>query len=575
MGRTITQRTYIPYTYKMMISYLILVLVTDIVIGYISYTMLIRSRTEIAETNIRTGIEQTRDNLKYQLDEIQRISDTLFGNVPFQRALEKRGDPFEIYLTMIDDIVPQMRAPLQLFGNPLRIILYTSNGDLNIVEGDDLSTPIQDSDYYILSSRDIAGSEWLRTVEAGDDNRWMQIETDNELANISHIRRMVSFNGYLTVSGYLRITASFADLLGNFETFPVQDGITIRLADVSSETVLYQQGSAVPSEGTADYLTLTQEVPGTDFVIETLVSYDYLRKDARQLQKAIFAICSISFLVMALIGIFVARLSGRKMGKIVSLVRSFESGSFEKRVRFGGNDEFSRIGEAFNAMAANIQELISNVYVQGIQRKQAELEALQAQINPHFLYNSLSTISSLANLGETKQVTAMVKELSKFYRLSLNQGQVHIPLGKELEQVEAYLDIQRVKYEGAFSVHIDVDPDILDIPVIKLILQPFVENVFKHAWFGDTIAIRITGRRAGDNLELKVIDNGVGMRPDVVKTLLAGEGQEGGYGLQNVNERIKLRYGSEYGIEIGSMNGGGTAVRIVLPAEHARAADEA
>ncbi|MNJ56671.1 Sensor histidine kinase YehU [compost metagenome] len=103
--------------------------------------------------------------------------------------------------------------------------------------------------------------------------------------------------------------------------------------------------------------------------------------------------------------------------------------------------------------------------------------------------------------------------------------------------------------------------------MIKLILQPFVENVFTHAWFGDTIAIRITGRKLGNRIELKVIDNGVGMRPETVQSMFSGTRQEGGYGLQNVNERIKLRYGQEYGIEIGSVFGAGTTVRILLPIE--------
>lgn len=133
-------------------------------------------------------------------------------------------------------------------------------------------------------------------------------------------------------------------------------------------------------------------------------------------------------------------------------------------------------------------------------------------------------------------------------------------------QVETYLDIQRVKYAGAFSVHMDVEPEILRVQVMKLILQPFVENTFKHAWFGESIAIVITGKRQGDNLELKVIDNGIGMRPETVQRLLVGPTQSGGYGVKNVNERIKLRYGDKYGIRIASVYGGGTTVQIILPA---------
>ncbi|MBW7455472.1 histidine kinase, partial [Paenibacillus sepulcri] len=507
-------KRYMPFTYKTMIPYLLLVLLTDVLVGYISYSMLIQSRTEMAESNIRTGMEQARNNIRYQMDEIQRMSDTLFGSLSFQRALQKKGEPLEIYLTMLDEIVPQITAPLQLFGNHIRLMLYTLNSDLNIVSGDNLADPIMDSDYYILSFDDIKDSEWYHTFkDSGRDNIWLQIDTDRQLGNISHIRRLVSYNDYNTVIGYVRITVSLDDLLGNFTAFPVNQGITLRLIDEPSGGNIYQQGSAGEHENDGSFLTLHESIPESDYVIETLVPSSYLTKDAGRMQKIIFAVCAISFLAMACIGLLVALLSGRKMSRIVTLVRSFQEGNFQKRIRFSGNDEFVQIADAFNIMGTNIQTLIHSVYEQGIQKKQAELEALQAQINPHFLYNTLSTISSLANLGEVGKVTDMVQGLSRFYRLTLNQGKVYIPLRDEIEQVSTYLDIQRVKYANAFNVYFDIEPAIGDVLVVKLILQPFVENIFKHAWFGDTIAIRITGRRMGEQIELKIIDNGIGIKP--------------------------------------------------------------
>ncbi|MFC0330215.1 sensor histidine kinase [Paenibacillus sepulcri] len=560
-------KRYMPFTYKTMIPYLLLVLLTDVLVGYISYSMLIQSRTEMAESNIRTGMEQARNNIRYQMDEIQRMSDTLFGSLSFQRALQKKGEPLEIYLTMLDEIVPQITAPLQLFGNHIRLMLYTLNSDLNIVSGDNLADPIMDSDYYILSFDDIKDSEWYHTFkDSGRDNIWLQIDTDRQLGNISHIRRLVSYNDYNTVIGYVRITVSLDDLLGNFTAFPVNQGITLRLIDEPSGGNIYQQGSAGEHENDGSFLTLHESIPESDYVIETLVPSSYLTKDAGRMQKIIFAVCAISFLAMACIGLLVALLSGRKMSRIVTLVRSFQEGNFQKRIRFSGNDEFVQIADAFNIMGTNIQTLIHSVYEQGIQKKQAELEALQAQINPHFLYNTLSTISSLANLGEVGKVTDMVQGLSRFYRLTLNQGKVYIPLRDEIEQVSTYLDIQRVKYANAFNVYFDIEPAIGDVLVVKLILQPFVENIFKHAWFGDTIAIRITGRRMGEQIELKIIDNGIGIKPTELRRLLMGPSQAGGYGIKNVNERIKLRYGSGYGIQMASIYGAGTTVRILIPA---------
>jgi two-component system sensor histidine kinase YesM len=558
-------KRYIPFTYKTMIPYLILVLLTDIVIGSISYRMLIDSRTEMAETNLRTAMEQARENMEYQMDEIQRMSDTLFGSLPFQRALQTRGDPLNIYLTMLDEIVPQIQSPLQLYGNDIRLILYVTNEELNYVLGDDLSEPIDGDDYYILPFAEIERTEWFKSYRGtGRDNDWLQIDTDAQLENISHIRKLVSYSDYSTVIGYVRITAKLPDLLGSFDAFPVEEGIALRLRDISADSVLFERGTADRSD--AGYLSLREEIPESSLAIESFVPSSYLTKDASRLRKAIVAVCLLSFVVMTGIGLVVARLSGRKMRRIVSLVHSFEEGNFQKRIRFSGNDEFVRIADSFNVMAGNIQELINSVYVEGMQKKQAELEALQAQINPHFLFNTLSTISSLANLGETRKATEMIQRLSRFYRLTLNKGQVFIALEKELEQVQTYLDIQRVKYADAFTVHVDVEPDILDVQVIKLIFQPFVENIFKHAWFGDAITIRITGHRVGDRIELKVIDDGVGMPPGQVKTIMQGACHGGGYGVRNVDERIKLRYGKEYGVRIGSVRGGGTTVLIALPA---------
>lgn len=570
MVRFMSNKKYMPFTYKTMIPYLVLVLLTDILVGYIAYTMLVQSRTEMAETNIRTALQQTRNNIEYQMDEIKRMTNALFLNTTFQNALQFRGDLRENMLKMRDDIVPYMKAPLQLYGNKLRLTLYTVNDTMLEIPGDDVSQPIERSDYYVLSDRSVAHTEWFQSIAAlNKDKQWMQIDTDRELGNISYFRKLFASNGDQSIIGYVRVTARFDELLGNFEAFPIDQGIALRLMDKASGAKLYERGDANESAREGSYLIISDYIPGSNYYIETWVPRAYLNKDASRMQRAISAVCVVSFLVMAFIGFLVARLSGKKMKRIVSLVQSFQEGNFYKRIGFNGNDEFVYIAAAFNQMAQSIQELIRDVYEQGMQKKQAELDVLQAQINPHFLYNTLSTIGSLANMGEAEKVTRMVHGLSRFYRLTLNEGQVYISLDKEVEQVKTYLEIQRVKYADAFQVYFDIDPEISRVTVIKLILQPFVENIFKHAWFGESIAIRITGRRLGDRIELCVIDNGIGMRPDTLRNMRASAATNGSYGLKNVEERIKLRYGNDFGIQIGSHYGAGTTVQLVLPVENA------
>ncbi|OBR65505.1 sensor with HAMP domain protein [Paenibacillus oryzae] len=561
-------KRYIPFTYKMMIPYLALVLLTDILIGYISYAMLIQSRTEIAESSVKTSMEQASNSIRYQMDEMQRMTETLFGSISFQRALQKEGTPLEMYLTMLDEIDPQLTAPLQFFGNNIRITLFTVNEKQQIVEDYGMVGNVIGKNYFVRPLQEIANQEWFNRINhSREKNIWMQAGEDANFSNLSHFRRLVSYSDYRTTIGYLQVTASLEEMLGVLNSFPVQEGITLRLINREAGNIMYQYGPVEGEAGNGDFLTLQEDIADTGFYIQTLVPGAYLTKDAGVLRLNIILICTASFVVMALIGLIVARISGRKMSKIVVMLRSIQEGNFQKRIRINGNDEFVQIAGAFNEMARGMQSLIDSVYEQGKQKKQAELEALQAQINPHFLYNTLSTISSLANLGEIGKVTHMVQGLSRFYRLTLNEGNVNIPLQQELEQVSTYLDIQRVRYADAFKVYMEIEPEIQHVQIIKLIVQPFVENIFKHAWFGETIAIRITARKVDDRIELKIIDNGIGMKPEKVQELMNAPASSGGYGVKNVYERIRLRYGDRYGGEIASIYGAGTTVRLWLPAE--------
>ncbi|GFZ93404.1 hypothetical protein GCM10008018_44780 [Paenibacillus marchantiophytorum] len=562
MARLFFKSKYMPFTYKMMIPYLLLVLVTDAAIGYASYTMLVKSRTEVAQTGIRAALEQTRNNAHYRMAEIQRISDLLFGNLPFQRALTKHGDRHSMYLTVIDEVIPLLQAPLELFGSPIQLTLYAVNPDIGESIGSSDTSPMTKSDYFIQSFSTLQDSSWFQKLRAnGADNLWFQADRDQEVGNVSLFRKLVLFTDYSSVIGYIKITVNLDSLIGNIAKYPEQ-GLGLRFYDQRTGLTLFER---LPGDTGDKFLNLREEIEGTSFAIEVRVPLDYLNKDAKRLQVTIGLICAASFVMMGIIGFVVATLSGRRMKRIVSFIRSLQEGKLDRRLTVSGNDEFELIAHSFNRMANSIQQLLQDVYKQGVQKKQAELEALQAQINPHFLYNTLSTISSLSNLGKTREVTEMVKLLSRFYRLTLNEGQVLIPLQKELDQVGAYLDIQKVKYADAFQVFIDLDPEVEEVQIIKLLVQPFVENVFKHAWFGETIAIRITAKRVGERLELKVIDNGIGMRPDTVDKVFRGGPQSNAYGLKNVNERIKLRYGADYGVQIASIYGGGTTVHILLP----------
>jgi two-component system sensor histidine kinase YesM len=239
-------------------------------------------------------------------------------------------------------------------------------------------------------------------------------------------------------------------------------------------------------------------------------------------------------------------------------------------------DEITELGLSFNIMVGKIKELLDAKIEEQENLKKAELRALQAQINPHFLYNTLDTIIWMAEAKRMDQVVELVRVLSRFFRITLSKGKDWITVRDEIEHVESYLAIQKMRYRDILDYRIDVPDDMRDGQILKLTLQPLVENALYHGIKnkrnGGSIVVR--GRRLdGDLLQIQVDDNGIGMTQEQLAQVRAQLGAEAGaavvaesgYGINNVNQRIKLYYGQEYGLAIESEYRHGTRVSLIIP----------
>jgi len=231
--------------------------------------------------------------------------------------------------------------------------------------------------------------------------------------------------------------------------------------------------------------------------------------------------------------------------------------------------ELQTLSRGFDEMAGRINALIDKQIQDQKSLHRAELELLQAQINPHFLYNTLDSIAILAESQRDEDVITMVTSLSTFFRNSLNKGEDLISLQAERTQVTSYLEIQQIRYSDILQYEIDIPKEILDCRVPKLILQPLVENALYHGiknrrGMGKII---ITGETAGVDIILRVSDNGVGMDEEQIRALQSGiyEDRHTGLGLVNVHKRIRLYCGEEYGLSFESASGKGSTVSIRLP----------
>lgn len=260
---------------------------------------------------------------------------------------------------------------------------------------------------------------------------------------------------------------------------------------------------------------------------------------------------------------------------LCEMTRRAGKGDFAVRAPEGGNDELAVLNQGFNQMVERIGNLVEDIRVEQLNLRATELKLLQAQINPHFLYNTLDTIIWLAEAGQKEQVVMMVSTLSDFFRTTLSKGRDYITVKEETAHIRSYLTIQQFRYRDILEYEIDIPAELEEYQILKLTLQPLVENALYHGIKNKRGLghILVSGKKQGDHLVFTVRDNGKGMDPErlaYVQRLISGELKDedapSGFGLFNVNQRLQLNYGPEYGLLLASEEGEWTEVNVIIPA---------
>jgi two-component system sensor histidine kinase YesM len=285
-------------------------------------------------------------------------------------------------------------------------------------------------------------------------------------------------------------------------------------------------------------------------------------------------IAGVTVLVALLVSVFFTSSIARPVIKLRSLMKEAEEGNLGVRFEGRQEDEIGYLGKSFNTMIEEVQKLLAMVYREQQSKREAELKILQEQIKPHFLYNTLDTIQWMAQEHGAADIVKVVGALTSLFRIGLSRGKEMIRVSDEMEHVRSYLIIQKTRYEDKFDFSVCMDDSVLSLLVLKLTLQPLVENAIYHGikerrGHG---CIKVEAGRRDGMLVLRVADDGVGMSAETlasVRALLASppaeKGQKLGYGISNVNERIQLSFGKKYGLSFDSSPDLGTTVEILHP----------
>lgn len=323
----------------------------------------------------------------------------------------------------------------------------------------------------------------------------------------------------------------------------------------------------------------------TELIQDDLQHYIYYQASnmetiKRELNARVSTFITTVVIMVIVISILVIFICGslsynivRPVNGLVEVTNQISKGDFSVRAGSANTSEIDSLSHSVNHMAKNLDLLVNQIKEDERKMRQAELRLLQEQINPHFLYNTLDTIVWLIESGMEKEAEEMVVSLSDFFRLVLNHGKEYNTIKDEERHITSYLKIQQVRYQDILEYDIQIPTELYDYQILKMTLQPLVENALYHGikYKRAKGTIKVHGKKDGDIIILSVEDNGVGMEEDEVKRLReeinrpCKETQKG-FGLANVNERIKMNFGAKYGMRIESEKGKGTTVYVIIPA---------
>lgn len=533
--------------------------------------------------NIEDSVSQGASQLKSQILVYNNLSDYIAFNQPISDVLIGDYDNifsmYEQYTATVDPVLSSLK-----YFNP-NINQITIYLDKNIVKHDTMVDSLQT----------IEGEKWYRQNESSLSQKvkWI-IDAENKTSFSARTMPIMEQNKqkgilYLDVN-YDSLFAGFDDISRDSYGLYIVDkkGNVLFEKDTFSENTASKNNTKTTAKKSkekrlsfpalkkkmeaqengkkSNYLIVSADAGVDDWKI---IVYQPQKMMAREIQTllvlvmGIIAVCIITSVVASLA---FSRFVVRDIKRLRDNMQAVEEGNMELMVTSNAGDEVGSLIRGFGSMLGEINRLIHEVYESKLTQRKSEMTALQAQINPHFLYNSLSLINWKALEAGQQDISKITLALSSFYRTSLNRGKNVLTIEKEIENMKSYLEIQLCMHDNDFDVIMDIDEEILPYQTLNLLLQPLVENAIDH---GIDLKedgrgyIKIIGRKDAENIYLTVEDNGVGIEPEILSSIL--EFKTKGYGVRNVNQRIRLYYGEEYCLRIESEVGKGTRCMINIP----------
>ena len=555
----------IKLRYKLAIFYSLFCFLPVMLLFWLSFLQMRSIIDDKGKMNLQFYLQQSVSSMDRTLDGYNSLSDY----IAFDRTLAEvfsmeYGTPYEQYEQLTQKVDPILRTASYFHGGMQQITIYTDNG---MVKHDTTVAPVSE----------IEETDWYQKTLEHPGLNWFANYQEETLFSA----RKLAFSGAREGVNILYMDVDYQKLFTPYaETLISECGLYITDQDgklVFEESrfsgknqnydLTYSEFLEQRDRGSTDYIILCEQSNTTGWTVWLYQPVGL----AGEAMRPIGVMAGVTILICifaAVLAYFITSgMVSSRIERLTHFMQEVQEGSMDMQMESDDRDEIGMLYRGFGSMMKRIRTLINEVYLSKITQKEAELKALQAQINPHFLYNTLSLINWKALAAGEEDISRMTLALSTFYRTALNRGRNVLQVETELSNTRAYLEIQSMLHDGDFDYEIEAQTEILQCESLNLILQPLVENAIHHGIEEKTDGrgkITVRGWKEDNCVWFMVEDNGVGMEQEVADKILTMESK--GYGVRNVDERIRLCYGEKYAMKVESVVGKGTKMTIHFPA---------
>lgn len=573
---------------KLFIYYFIIIILPCSALGYLFYTQLSRNAMAAFTEQRRELLLQIKDNINIYLTYMDRITESAYYDrgVTDYLSMDIERDK-EKWIQTQKSLENFFNISTSFSENILQIYIVRNDGRyLSINPELKISDMKGEKEKWLQ----IANGKKAFKIIDGDNVKRYNTNTGKEISVISYVKEVVDYNTRNSI-GYIVVDLDFSVVESIYEKLNIDGEKVFYIVDRDGSIITETESerAAIGSKEFADLINsesnlLERKEDYTDFMLMkeplklgnlyliSVIPRSDILKQMNDTKIYLYLILGITLIFALPISSLLSINISKPIQRLISNMKHVEKGHFDYKCEVAGSQEIVELSNIYNSMVSRIKELINDIKKKEQAKKEVEINALQAQINPHFIYNTLSTIKWMAIIQKNNSIAMILSAFIDIMEYSASFKQSLITLEQEKNFLEKYILIQQARYSGRVSFDIQIPDIFLNYKVLKFLIEPVLENAFFHGIENSNIKgeIKLYVKMSANGLKITVADNGVGMDEEKLQELKQGlkERQNRGLnniGLSNINERIIANYGEEFGIELQSQKGAGTEVQIKVP----------